>query len=162
MSTEKLGIIKASSNQDKPVSLAIPWNEETISQNLSDVDMDLSFHNKRKHASMEPLEPLLSNKRALKDKILEEVVEIEPGLWTSTGAGLIENDDLVNFVFSPGSNEGPSKIITKVEKRFKGKVKGFKRLSGIKQAARAKYMGSEEPWGWDIREIKVLVLPESV
>ncbi|KAK8515840.1 hypothetical protein V6N13_096831 [Hibiscus sabdariffa] len=138
MSTEKQRIIKASSNQEIHVSLTIPWMKDTISQSLS--DMELSFHNKRKHASMELLEPLLSNTMALKYKILEEVIEIEPGLWTSIGAGLIENDDLVNFVFSRGSNEGPSKIITKVEKRFKGKVQVFKRLSGIKQAAREKHV----------------------
>ncbi|KAK8601912.1 hypothetical protein V6N13_058418 [Hibiscus sabdariffa] len=61
-------------------------------------------------------------------------------LWNPTGVGLIENEDVVNFVFSPDSNEGPSKIISRVEKRFKGKGNGFRRLSGIKQATRAKYV----------------------
>ncbi|KAK8613988.1 hypothetical protein V6N13_122367 [Hibiscus sabdariffa] len=39
-----------------------------------------------------------------------------------------------------GSNEGPSNIISKVEKLFKGKAKGSKRLSGIKQAAREEFV----------------------
>ncbi|KAK8644434.1 hypothetical protein V6N13_123740 [Hibiscus sabdariffa] len=138
MPSEKLEIMNAWSNQALLVSLEIPWNEETISQSLS--DMEISFLNKRKHESLEHLELHLSNKRALKDKILKEVIEIELGLWKSTGDGLIENEDVVNFVFSPGSNEGPSKIITRVEKCFKGKFNGFKRISEIKQAVRAKYV----------------------
>ncbi|KAK8481889.1 hypothetical protein V6N11_029061, partial [Hibiscus sabdariffa] len=60
------------------------------------------------------------------------------------GAGLIENKDVVNFIFSPGSSDGPSKIISRIEKLFKGKANGFKRLSGIKQATRAKYVKEVE------------------
>ncbi|KAK8479405.1 hypothetical protein V6N13_046983 [Hibiscus sabdariffa] len=126
------------SNLSPPKFLINPWNEETISKSLS--DMDISVFNKRKRALLEPMEPYLSNKRALKDDILKEVIEIEPGLWKSSGAGLIENEDMVNFIFSPGSIYGPSKIISRIEKQFKGKANGFRRLSGIKQAARAKYV----------------------
>ncbi|KAK8617277.1 hypothetical protein V6N13_080194 [Hibiscus sabdariffa] len=102
--------------------------------------MDISVFNKRKRVLLEPTEPIMSNKRAFKDDILKKVFEIELGLWKSSGAGLIENEDVVNFIFSSGSSDGPSKIISKIEKQFKGKANGSRRLSAIKQAARAKYV----------------------
>ncbi|KAK8673064.1 hypothetical protein V6N13_111420 [Hibiscus sabdariffa] len=45
------------------------------------------------------------------------------------------NEELI----SKGFREGPSKIISKVEKQHKGKDIGSRRLSEIKQAARAKF-----------------------
>ncbi|KAK8600126.1 hypothetical protein V6N12_049984 [Hibiscus sabdariffa] len=52
---------------------------------------------------------------------------------------LIESGEVVNFVFSPGSNDGPSNTISRVEKQFKGKASGVRRLSGIKHDAREKH-----------------------
>ncbi|KAK8636011.1 hypothetical protein V6N13_004721 [Hibiscus sabdariffa] len=101
--------------------------------------MDISSSNKRKRSLEDTLLHHTSNKRFLRDAILDGVIEIEPGIWKSSGSGLIENEEIVNFVFSLGFNEGPSKIISRVEKQFKGKAKGTRRLSGIKQAARVKF-----------------------
>ncbi|KAK8537204.1 hypothetical protein V6N12_043377 [Hibiscus sabdariffa] len=85
------------SNLPPPKTLVNPWIEETISKSLS--DMDISMFNKRKRDLLEPLEMFLSNKRTLKEDILEAVVKVEPG-----------------------------------------RASGCRRLSGIKQAARAKYV----------------------
>ncbi|KAL4333213.1 hypothetical protein GQ457_07G021670 [Hibiscus cannabinus] len=83
---------------------------------------------------------LIPNKKLLGEKIQKRVVEIELDIWKSSSSSLIENDEVVEFAFAPGSNEGPSNIISKVEKLFKGKAKGSKRLSGIKQAVRKKFV----------------------
>ncbi|KAK8977676.1 hypothetical protein V6N11_013459 [Hibiscus sabdariffa] len=82
-----------------------------------------------------------SNKRILRNVILDGVIMNEPRILKSSGLRLIKNEEIVNFIFSPSLNEGPSKIISRVEKQFKGKAKakGTKRLSGIKQATRVKF-----------------------
>ncbi|KAL4341100.1 hypothetical protein GQ457_08G009800 [Hibiscus cannabinus] len=135
LSSEETRATYEVSNPMPPKFIFNPWNAESISKSLS--AMDISIFNKRKR---EPMEPIMSNKRALKDDILKEVFEIEPGLWKSSGEGLIENEEVVKLIFSPGSCDGPSKIISKIEKKFKGKANGSRRLSAIKQAAREKHV----------------------
>ncbi|KAK8607350.1 hypothetical protein V6N13_053091 [Hibiscus sabdariffa] len=136
MSNEMTRVTYEGSNLPPPKLLVNPWIEETLNKIL--YDMNISVFNKRKRDLLEPLESFLSNKRALKEDILEVVIETEPGIWNASGVGLIENEDVVNFFFSSGSDEGPSKIISRIEKQFKGRASGCRRLSGIKHAARAK------------------------
>ncbi|KAK8593598.1 hypothetical protein V6N12_045675 [Hibiscus sabdariffa] len=134
---EVLGSLYPWSNQFPPFSLVIPGKDDTISKGLS--NMDISSSHKRKRNLEDNLDNHSTNKRILREAILDGVIEIEPEIWKSSGSGLIENEEVVNLVFSPGFNEGPSRIISKIEKQFKGKAKGIRRLSGIKQAARVKF-----------------------
>ncbi|KAK8709000.1 hypothetical protein V6N13_060034 [Hibiscus sabdariffa] len=119
------------------MSLPINWNDDTISKGLS--NMDISSSHKRKRNLEDNLDNHSTNKRILREAILDGVLEIELGIWKSFGSELIEHEEVVNLVFSPGFNEGPSRIISKIEKQFKGKAKGTRRLSGIKQVARVKF-----------------------
>ncbi|KAK8510785.1 hypothetical protein V6N13_097640 [Hibiscus sabdariffa] len=135
--TEILRDLHEWSNQIPSVSWIGTGNEDFISRGLT--EMDISSSHKRKRELEDILSQHSTNKRLLREKILDEVVEIESGIWKSSGSGLIENEIVVNFVFSPGIKEEPSKIISRIEKKFKGKVKGSRRLSGIKQAARVKF-----------------------
>ncbi|KAK8561827.1 hypothetical protein V6N13_149024 [Hibiscus sabdariffa] len=135
--SEVLHVLNAWKNQLFPCPLVNPCNEELISKGLT--DMEISSSQKRKRELEDTLSPLTSNKRILRDKILEGAIEIEPRLRKSSGSGLIKNGEVVNFVFDPGFKEEPSKIISTVEKQFKGKAIGSRRLSRIKQAVRAKF-----------------------
>ncbi|KAL4341587.1 hypothetical protein GQ457_08G024660 [Hibiscus cannabinus] len=135
--TEILRDLHEWSFQIPSVSWIGTGNEDFISRGLT--EMDISSSHKRKRELEDILSHQSTNKRLLREKILDEVVEIEPGIWKSSGSGLIENEVVVNFVFSPGIKEEPSKIISRIEKKFKGKVKGSRRLSGFKQAAREKF-----------------------
>ncbi|KAL4348129.1 hypothetical protein GQ457_17G024370 [Hibiscus cannabinus] len=136
-STEILRDLQEWSFQIPSVSWIGTGNEDFISRGLK--EMDISSYHKRKRELEDILSHQSTNKKLLREKILDEVVEIEPGIWKSSGSGLIENEVVVNFVFSPGIKEEPSKIISRIEKKFKGKVKGSRRLSGFKQAAREKF-----------------------
>ncbi|KAK8479880.1 hypothetical protein V6N11_037825, partial [Hibiscus sabdariffa] len=78
-------------------------NEDFISRGLS--DMDISSSHKRKCELEDIISHHTTNKRLLRDEILDEVIEIEPGIWKSFGSGLIENEEVFNFVFSPGFKE---------------------------------------------------------
>ncbi|KAK8691008.1 hypothetical protein V6N13_074529 [Hibiscus sabdariffa] len=135
--TETLRVLYAWSKQFPPISLVNPRNEDDNSRGLS--DMDISSSHKRKRNLEDTLFHHTSNMRLLREAILDGVIEIESGIWKSSESGLIENEEVVNFIFSLGFNEGPSKIISRVEKQFKGKAKGTRRLSGIKQAAMVKF-----------------------
>ncbi|KAK9029269.1 hypothetical protein V6N11_026389 [Hibiscus sabdariffa] len=78
---EVLHVVKAWSNQLSPLAL------------------------KRKREFEDSFFPLTTDKMILRDMILEGVIECEPGIWKSTGSGLIENDEVVNFVFASGFKE---------------------------------------------------------
>ncbi|KAK8705609.1 hypothetical protein V6N13_049207 [Hibiscus sabdariffa] len=136
--SEVLHVMSVWNKHMSPVALTNPWNEDIISKSLT--DMEISASQKRKREIENFSFPFIPNKRMLREKILEGVIEIEPGIWKSTGSGLIENDEVAEFAFAPGFNEGPSKIIFKVKKQYKGKAKGSRRLNGIKQAAREKFV----------------------
>ncbi|KAK8712927.1 hypothetical protein V6N13_148155 [Hibiscus sabdariffa] len=106
-----------------PISLASPWTQDLISKSLT--DMKIYASQKRKLENEDSHLPLIPNKKLLRENILEGVVEIQPGIWKSTGSGLIENDEVVEFAFALGFNEGPSKLSQKSKNFSKESVEMY-------------------------------------
>ncbi|KAK8996632.1 hypothetical protein V6N11_081898 [Hibiscus sabdariffa] len=146
---KSLSLVDKQKNSGRRVDTNLEAERQMVipADNYDDIVEEMSDHQKSTINSN--FKPGISDYPRINQKASEETfkdfcpisyVTKHGGIWKSSGSGLIENDEVVEFAFAPGSNEGPSNIISKVEKLFKGKAKGSKRLSGIKQAAREEFV----------------------